>query len=283
MIQAGDLNDPLRLAAFCRDDIGGNPAGVVFVDAFPAADVMLGVAADLGYSETAFVSPTNDGYALRYFAPQIEVPFCGHATVAAVAAIGQRTEPGEVKLTTPAGPVEAHTARNDAGQWSGGFVAPPATDKEAPPGVVSRILDAFGLHADALDHELGPALCSAGAKHIQVGLRSRARLAGMNYDMASLGPFMREHAIATVNLLWRENSQTFHSRNAFASGGIFEDPATGAAAAALGGYLQTRGLRGNVRILQGDDMGIPCRINVVLGDVAANITVSGDVRVLDST
>jgi predicted PhzF superfamily epimerase YddE/YHI9 len=55
---------------------------------------------------------------------------------------------------------------------------------------------------------------------------------------------MNEQALVTISLLWNESDEVFHSRNAFASGGVYEDPATGAAAAALAGYLRDIGWQG---------------------------------------
>jgi PhzF family phenazine biosynthesis protein len=76
-----------RIAAFSHGANGGNPAGVVLCDVLPAAEEMLTIAAEVGYSETVFAAPCGDGWRVRYFAPEIEVPFCGHATIALGAAL----------------------------------------------------------------------------------------------------------------------------------------------------------------------------------------------------
>ena len=77
----------LRYAAFSGDPSGGNPAGIM-LDATGLDDAtMQGIAADIGYSETAFLTPTGPATArVRYFAPIAEVPFCGHATIASAVA-----------------------------------------------------------------------------------------------------------------------------------------------------------------------------------------------------
>ena len=83
----------LRLTAFTDDPNGGNPAGVV-LDATGLSEAeMLKIAADLGYSESAFAIQRPDGdYDVRYFSPEMEVPFCGHATIATAVRDGRRHE-----------------------------------------------------------------------------------------------------------------------------------------------------------------------------------------------
>ncbi len=265
-----------HLAAFCRGKVGGNPAGVVFVDAWPADKAMRSLAASLAYSETAFAQIGDDVTTVRYFSPQTEVPFCGHATVALLAALGQRSGAGNYRLSTAAGPVNGVTASGADSQWSGGFVAPPASDEAATDTVLADALALFAIPASALDSTLGPRIVAAGAKHLQIGLNSREQLADMHYNLDRGQRFMQAHDFVTVNLLWRESANKIYSRNAFASGGVYEDPATGAAAAALGGYLAKRGEREPLEIWQGDDMNVPCQIDVA--HTSGGIRVSGNVR-----
>lgn len=84
-------------------------------------------------------------------------------------------------------------------------------------------------------------------------------------------------------LVFIEDERTFVVRNAFASGGVLEDPATGAAAAAFAGYLRDRRWShgGHFVIRQGEDMGVPSVINVRLtGKVGALVQVGGKARVI---
>src|SRR5882724_8296009 len=80
----------LRIAAFSDSNKGGNPAGIWIGDEMPAASRMQAVAADIGFSETAFATPEGDAWRVRYFSPRCEVPFCGHATIALGAALALR-------------------------------------------------------------------------------------------------------------------------------------------------------------------------------------------------
>jgi PhzF family phenazine biosynthesis protein len=92
---------------------------------------------------------------------------------------------------------------------------------------------------------------------------------------------MMEQNLITINLLWQESDELFHSRNAFASGGVYEDPATGAAAAALAGYLRDIRWSGKnlFTILQGENMGSPSRLLVNYGtEIGTSVSVSGETR-----
>jgi PhzF family phenazine biosynthesis protein len=77
----------LRIAAFSDGNKGGNPAGIWIGDELPSASTMQAIAADVGFSETAFAAPEGDAWRVRYFSPLCEVPFCGHATIALGAAL----------------------------------------------------------------------------------------------------------------------------------------------------------------------------------------------------
>src|SRR5688500_19298463 len=101
--------DVLRYVAFSDRPDGGNPAGVVLDAAGLPEERMLAIAADVGYSETAFV----DGDGIRYFSPLAEVPFCGHATIATGVALAERDGPGDLVFRTVNGPVPVTTRRDD--------------------------------------------------------------------------------------------------------------------------------------------------------------------------
>jgi PhzF family phenazine biosynthesis protein len=90
-------------------------------------------------------------------------------------------------------------------------------------------------------------------------------LSRLDYDFERLKTLMLEQGLTTAQLVWRESDYVFHSRNPFPVGGVVEDPATGAAAAALGGYLRDSGLvtpPATILIRQGEAMGRPSRLTV---------------------
>jgi PhzF family phenazine biosynthesis protein len=116
----------LRYTAFSSDPAGGNPAGVV-LDATGAGDAeMLAAAADVGYSETAFLFPRGDqALDVRYFSPLAEVPFCGHATIASGVAYADRHGPGQLAFETKAGRVDVTTSVRPDGSLTATLVSVP--------------------------------------------------------------------------------------------------------------------------------------------------------------
>ena len=88
----------------------------------------------------------------------------------------------------------------------------------------------------------------------------------MAYDLKLGRGLMKRAGLITIALVFAETRQLFHARNAFASGGVYEDPATGAAAAALAGYLRDIEWphEGKIEIIQGEDMGMPSRISILI-------------------
>lgn len=270
----------LKLAAFSQNGQGGNPAGVAFCDEMPSESEMLAIAKEVGYSETAFLVKQADGWRVRYFAPEMEVPFCGHATIALGAALGERFGEGTYQLYLNDSQISVR-AEKTSGGMSATLQSPATWSEDAPQEYVDKILAAFDLTKEKLDSRFPVRLAGAGAKHLVIFLRERKTLAEMSYPFEEVRALMAEQGLVTISLLWNESESVFHSRNAFASGGVYEDPATGAAAAALAGYLRDIGWNGasTFTILQGEDMGMPSRLTVSFTPKAGeSVTVSGEVR-----
>lgn len=270
-----------RIAAFAMGDQGGNPAGVVIGDALPAREVMQRVAREVGYSETAFAARAGDHWQVRYFAPEAEVPFCGHATIALGCALGQRFGAGRYDLQLSQARIRVE-AEQSAHGWQATLASPPTWSKPLPQLLLADVLALFGLAPGDLDPSLPPHLAHAGATHVVLTLQSRAKLAAMAYDFAAGLSLMQAAGLTTISLLWREGADSFVARNAFAVGGVVEDPATGAAAAALGGLLVDLGCGASrFSIRQGEDMGAPSQLWVeVSGKIGASVRVSGAARAL---
>lgn len=242
---------------------------------------MLAVAAEVGYSETAFLRPLGEReYSIRYFSPQAEVDFCGHATIAAsVALADDRHGTGTLVLHSNVGVIPVEIEVRDGG-WQATLtsVNPEVGALDALP----ELLELLGWNTGDLDPALPTGVAFAGIWHPIIWAVSRERLTELNYNFAALADLMRRKSWGTVSLLFRESPDLIHSRNAFPIGGVVEDPATGAAAAALGGFLRVHNLLpedGRFAIMQGEDMGQPCLLEVdARGD--AGVRVRGTARAI---
>jgi PhzF family phenazine biosynthesis protein len=270
----------LRLAAFAEHPDHGNPAGVVLDAAGFDAASMLAIAADVGYSETAFVTAldvVSGECEVRYFSPQGEVDFCGHATVATVVALAEHAGRTAFSMSTRAGIVHAH-ARDDDGMLVGAFRSPPASNEPLDEDARLELLRILGWSEADLEPALPPAVGVAGNRHPVLAARRVDRLATLDYDLEALRALCVEHGWTTVQLIARESQGVWRSRNPFPLGGVVEDPATGAAAAAFVGYLRDRGLLAageRLTIHQGVEMGRPSRIDLEVEE--SRVVVSGPV------
>ena len=263
-----------RYVAFSDRPEGGNPAGVVLEAAGLGDDQMLAIAAELGYSETAFLLGTD----IRYFSPLAEVPFCGHATIATAVALAERDGPGEIVLATASGPVPVTTRLDEAGRILATLTSVPARISDIAPKDLRELLASLGWGTTDLDPALPPRVGYAGAWHPVIAAATRQRLSALDYDFDRLATLMASREWTTIQLIWREAQTTFHSRNPFPPGGVVEDPATGAAAAALGAYLrdlQLVPLPTTVTVHQGEDLGRPGHLTVDIRADRAEIQVTG--------
>ncbi|MCV2360734.1 PhzF family phenazine biosynthesis protein [Paucibacter sp. TC2R-5] len=272
----------LKISAFSDGQAGGNPAGVLIAPQLPADAEMQRIAADLGFSETVFAQPQGEAWRVRYFSPENEVPFCGHATIALGAALAQQQGEGKFELILNNAKISVEGRRAGA-LFAAALQSPPTRSAPAEPALLTAALALFGLQMDDLDPRLPPGLAHAGADHLVLALKSRATLAAMNYDLAEGRKLMLAAGLTTILLAYIETPQLFHTRNAFACGGVLEDPATGAATAALAGYLRDLGWPhgGVIDLVQGEDMGLRSLLRAEIpAAVGSSIRVSGTARVL---
>ncbi|RMR29801.1 Phenazine biosynthesis protein [Pseudomonas syringae pv. coriandricola] len=272
----------LKLAAFSDGDQGGNPAGVWLGASLPDEVRMQQIAADVGFSETVFAAPLENGWRVRYFSPLAEVPFCGHATIALGAVLAAQQGEGVFDLTLNQTQitVEGHA---QGSLTSAALQSPPTFSKPVSAQLLEEALTLFGYTHSDLDERIPPAHINGGAGHLILALNSRAALKAMHYDQQAGRELMVREGWATILLAWAETDQMFHTRNPFAFGGVYEDPATGAATAALGGYLRDIGWPhgGLIDILQGEDMGSPSRLRAEIPEqIGSSIRVSGMARKL---
>lgn len=271
-----------RIAAFSDGDVGGNPAGVLIGESLPDVAEMQRIAADIGFSETAFAAAQDGDWRVRYFSPESEVPFCGHATIALGAALAMQEGDGIFPLALNNARITVE-GRRDGQRYSAALQSPPTRSTAVPAPLVAAALDLFGYGIDDLDPRFPVLRIHAGADHLALVLKSREKLATMHYDLNAGRTLMNLAGLVTVVIAWPEHNQRFHTRNAFASGGVYEDPATGAGTAAFAGYLRDIGWPhgGAIDVVQGEDMGSRSLLRAQIPDQpGSSIRVSGAARLM---
>lgn len=282
----GEVPAVLRYGAFPARPGGGNPAGVVLEGGSLDAAARVAVAARVGFSETAFVAafdPAARTADLRFASAVDEVPFCGHATIATAVAIVERHGAGSLDFSTAVGPITVRTAVEGDRVWAT-IVSVPTRSRPVRGEAVDDALAALRWHRDDLAADLPAHVAFAGEDHLVLPLASRRRLRRLDYDFDGLADVMRRHGWTTVHATVRASPEEWHVREPFPVGGVVEDAATGAAAAAFGGYLRALGLvpaSRRVTIHQGDDMGRPSRLLLDLPPGTDRSHVTGTAHPLD--
>lgn len=265
----------LRYAAFTTSPTGGNPAGVV-LDALHLDDAdMQAIAADVGYSETAFVtgSPGSD-LRVRFFAPESEVDFCGHATIATAAALTERHGARDYIFRTNIGAVDVSGDVED-GTATGSFLISEVGQRPLDDDDRALLLELLGWNREDLHQDLPPAIGDSGNLHPVLVAARRMRLDALEYDFDALQSLCRARGWVTLQLIAPMAPGVWRARNPFPWGGVVEDPATGSAAAAFLGYLRAHAAiaaEEAITIEQGVEMGRPSRVTAVLSGRGARIS-----------
>ena len=266
-----------KLASFTSDPQGGNPAGVWIGEMLPAPDEMQQIAAEVGFSETAFVAPrTGSTRTVRYYSPEAEVAFCGHATIAIGVALGKKVGTGTYQFETTIGTIPVEVSEHN-GEIRAALTSVEPKFEAVPETLLKQALCALGWSVDDLDTRILPARAFGGNWHLVLAAKTKQRLDNLHYDFEKLKKIMLEDDLTTLQLIWRESDDFIHSRNPFPVGGVVEDPATGAAAVALGGYMRAAKIVDvpkDINILQGEIMGRPSQLTLSIPKVGG-IKVSG--------
>jgi trans-2,3-dihydro-3-hydroxyanthranilate isomerase len=275
---------------FTDTPFGGNQLAV-FPDArgIPA-DRLQDVAREFNFSETVFVLPPEDRAhtrRLRIFTPGGELPFAGHPTLGTahvLAEIGDLALGGErtrIVFEEGVGPVAVEIRARDGKPVFTQLSAARLPEIGPPPPPAARLAAVVGLDgADVLEGAEGPQAVSCGVPFLFVPLRDRAALARARLDRAAWDETLADAWASKVFLFCRDPERAGSDLRArmFAPGsGTAEDPATGAAAVALAGYLAARDPRrdGTLRwiVEQGFEMGRPSLLELEAdkrrGDVTA--------------
>ena len=272
--------------AFTDQPFGGNPAGVVLLGDkdFPDEKLMLQVAAELRYSETAFVQQNAEKeFTIRYFTPVYEVELCGHATIAAFGVLFQE---GILKGSdrclyhTKAGDLNAITGQKVMMQMA----APQLIKTIDEPNLVDEIYQAVGCSHEGLDFL--PQVVSTGLPDIILPIGDVQTLNSLRPDMAAVARLTKQLNTVSIHAFaFGNDGYTAHTRDFAPLYGVNEESSTGTANAALTYYLFLNNLIANpsqCAFLQGEAMNRPSVIASTLEqkDGICNIWVGGESKIV---
>ena len=262
--------------AFTSTPFGGNPAGVVLLEGgFPEEKLMQQVAAELRYSETAFVQQNGaKEFTVRYFTPAAEVDLCGHATIATFGLLRQEGIIPDHSLCinhTLAGDLEINVGEQVMMQMA----APQVIDKPIDIDLLHHIM--AGNH-QGQEPDLPVEIISTGLPDIMMPVMDLEALNALQPDMDALAELSRQLGVTGVHAFAiAGDDYTAHVRNFGPLYGIPEESATGTANAALTHYLHRQHLipsPGECRFLQGEAMRRPSVVATLLHD-DGSINVGG--------
>jgi predicted PhzF superfamily epimerase YddE/YHI9 len=244
-----------KVAAFTAGEEGGNPAGVMIRAACRRSLPCSALLPRWAIRKPCLPRRTAMAGACAIFRRMARW-FCGHATIALGAVLAQQNGDGIFPLTTNHAQVTVEGRAHGNGATAA-LQSPATSSSPASPALVQEALKLFGYALSDLDDRIPPAIASGGVQHLVLALASRDKLRAMRYELGAGRSLMQRYGLTTISLVHAETPQRFHARNAFASSGVYEDPATGAAAAALAGYLRDLDWPhgGAIDIIQGEDMG----------------------------
>ena len=234
-----------QIDAFSTRRFAGNPAAVMPMDRFPDDATLQAVAAENNLAETAFLVPEGGDYRLRWFTPTVEVPLCGHATLASAAAVMERLEPGRVRVTfhTASGPL---TVNRTNGGYVMDFPLRPSELVATPPGLA----EALGV--------VPVEVLSDTFNYIAL-LESAQLVRELAPDIPAIARMDRSGVVVTAP---GDETYDFVSRYFAPAKGIPEDPVTGGAHCALVPYWVKRLGKTAFRAYQASRRGgeVTCRL-----------------------
>ncbi|AXX92029.1 PhzF family protein [Malaciobacter molluscorum LMG 25693] len=273
-----------KVSAFAYENRGGNPAGVLILDETLSEKQMLEIAKEINYSETAFLLKQGNSFRIRYFSPETEIVFCGHATIASGFVLGQKFGLGMYDLVLNDDKIQIEVTKNNNKIFTS-INSVKTYTYEIEEDYINNIIGAFSFTRNDLNEKYPIKVSFSGINNLILFVKNKNTLQEMKYDFEEVKELMINKNIVTINILWEENKNLFHSRNAFAYGGVYEDPATGSAAISLGEYLRSMGIKksGEIEILQGFDMKQPSQLFVSFNEVPnSSIKVSGTCRFVNA-
>jgi PhzF family phenazine biosynthesis protein len=235
-----------QLDAFTSRRFSGNPAAVMPLEAFPPDTLLQALAAENNLSETAFLVGAAGQYQLRWFTPAVEVPLCGHATLASAAVVLERLEPQQSAVTFHTASGVLRVTRTAAG-YAMDFPARPTVPVEAS----AALIQALGAV---------PQQVRADATNYLVVLDSEQAVRELTPDLAAIARLDRLGVSVTAR---GSGEYDCVSRYFTPARGVAEDPVTGSAHCALAPYWTERLGKAQLRAYQASRRGgeMTCRVS----------------------
>jgi len=261
--------------AFADNLFGGNPAGVVLLpdgQDFPSDEVMVKTAAELRYSETAFIKKLGaDTFNIRYFTPAAEVDLCGHATIASFYYLlnegiiksnrvyTNKTLAGELGIA-----VNDNSILMDMGEPQIFETIPQGQATEELYRIMGLDSKNQGICEEHLDLTLLPKKVSTGLIDIMMPVQNESELEKINPDFKALTELSKKYEVVGVHAFTLNTKDgKIRARNFAPLYDIDEEAATGTSNGALTYYLYDYGMIQLDRIheiIQGEKMGRPSKI-----------------------
>jgi PhzF family phenazine biosynthesis protein len=243
----------VQVDAFTREPFSGNPAAVCVLPAWPDADWMQAVAAEMNLAETAFVVPQGNDFGLRWFTPAVEVDLCGHATVASAHVLwenGTVASDAECRFHTRSGLLKA---LRDGDRIAVDFPLHPVQESR----LSDDALRALGVEPVATFEN-----ARLGFAVIELEDAAAVRAAAPNFA-ALRGQGFKGYIVTASS----EEPYDFVSRLFAPDLGIDEDPVTGAAHCILGSYWSPKLGRSAMRAYQVSARGGEVGVELLTGAV----------------
>lgn len=262
--------------AFTDTTFGGNPAGIVLLPEggdFPEDRICVKTAAELRYSETAFIKNLgNNEFQIRYFTPAAEVDLCGHATIASFCAL---VHLGIIDKNCSC---INHTLAGDLNiQVKDGFVmmdmaAPEEISVMDDPEAIRELYSIMGAEYDPAKIPFVPRLISTGLPDIMMPVENLEALNAIEPDMKALSDLSDRYKVTGVHAftLNCEDGVTAHARNFAPLYDIDEEAATGTSSGAMTYYFYLNDVidaKDSCKYIQGEKMERP---SVILTEIDAD-------------
>lgn len=225
--------------AFTDKAFGGNTAGVIIYDSNMDASEMQSIAAELRFSETAFIKPINkETYDIRFFTPVSEVSLCGHGTIASFGALlhSKYVENNRTCYMKTKSGILPVFIKNDFIMMEHAYPKAGLVITE-----ISELADALKITRDEIGdskYYLKPQVVSTGLFDILLPVKSKAVLNNITPDFSLLTELSSYYHVVGIHAFTLDNEiYTASCRNFAPLYGINEEAATGTSNGALAYYL----------------------------------------------